>query len=694
MINLNPQLFKIGNSSFRLNHLLIIGILVLSFSISFLLRSLPYYYGWELNEFDPFFNYRATLFLLENGPEKYFLWNDDLSWYPLGRNVSETSQVTLHFFTAGVYYLFNFGSQLYDFVIIFPVIVGSLTGIIIFALVRNLGGTSAGLLASLLFSMSLPILLRGTQGWFKSEPLGLFFGILGTYLFISGINSRKNHSYLRMGISGLILILGLSSWGGDQFFILAISMALIPLSFFTKDKNDLFFKIIIFTTSLIITSLLFEKTYDSFTRNYLGYAFFASVAIFSISHFLRKLIPDNKKIILIFFCILIGFSILFFVFSENILHSPSFRYINAINPFESTSNPLTQSVSENATTSVFQSFFLHSLYLIFSGIGVWILLSNNNKPKIFSNFNISFILISALLGIYLASTFGRMGVFSSIGLILLSSIGLSIFFKQFIELKKKHIYTILGLSMIFILLIVPQIPFNNNNSFSILAIPPTILNGGSANQIVTNDWQLTLEWIKNNTESNSVIGSWWDYGYWIQTLSDRPTLADNSTLSNQIIEEIAKILFMTPDDAWNSLQEKEADYFVIFIAGERFNVNSINNEGLYNIGAGGDESKIIWFTKIAGQPAVKYLHSDYLSGTDEFWNNTFLGKLIPFELVGYVDLATQKQSLTYVPGYTGVYSKNIKFTETDLFTLVYHSPSFDVGPGEKFSSVLVYKIND
>ena len=41
-----------------------------------------------------------------------------------------------------------------------------------------MGGTSAGLFSSLLFSISLPIIIRGPIGWFKSEPLGLFFSLL------------------------------------------------------------------------------------------------------------------------------------------------------------------------------------------------------------------------------------------------------------------------------------------------------------------------------------------------------------------------------------------------------------------------------------------------------------------------------------------------------------------------------------
>ena len=92
----NATLVSIGNFDLKLNHLLIIGILYLTFTISFLLRAQPADFGFELNEFDPFFNYRATQYVVDNGITAYFEWNDELSWYPHGRDVSASSQVMLH----------------------------------------------------------------------------------------------------------------------------------------------------------------------------------------------------------------------------------------------------------------------------------------------------------------------------------------------------------------------------------------------------------------------------------------------------------------------------------------------------------------------------------------------------------------------------------------------------------------------
>ena len=126
-----------------------------------MMRAVPLEYGFELMEFDPYFNYRATEFIVENGLPAYLEWNDDLSWHPHGRDVSKTSQVMLHTSAAMFYQIFGGGSSLYDFTIVFPAVIGSLTTIVIFALVRTIGGTTAGLLASLFFAVSPIIIMRG-----------------------------------------------------------------------------------------------------------------------------------------------------------------------------------------------------------------------------------------------------------------------------------------------------------------------------------------------------------------------------------------------------------------------------------------------------------------------------------------------------------------------------------------------------
>ena len=177
-------------------------------------------------------------------------------------------------------------------------------------------------------------------------------------------------------------------------------------------------------------------------------------------------------------------------------------------------------------------------------------------------------------------------------------------------------------------------------------------------------------------------------------MSDRTTLADNFTGNHTRIELIAKTLLSPPDEAWSNLQEMGADYIVVFVAGQR--INQGQNEALYLLNGGGDESKKQWFMRIAGEPLQKYIHPDGSSGTDYFWNNTLLGKLFPFSPLAYIDPNnTESQFQTWKPGLTPVYEKDIKYPTTveGPFRLVHGSPSF-VNEDIVFIGVFVYEIND
>ncbi len=702
----NVTLVSLGKFDLKLHHLLIIGILSLSFSISFLVRSQAADYGWELNEFDPFFNYRATQYIVDNGINAYFEWNDELSWYPHGRDVSQTSQVVLHVTAAVTYWIFGGGMDLYDFTILFPVVFGSLSTVVIFALVRVIGGTTAGLLSALLFSVSLPLIVRGTIGWFKSEPLGLFLGILALYFLLSGLNSKNTKiAIVKLIAAGITVPLSISAWGGSQFFIIPIGIFFLTLPFVRSDHKFIMWAVPLFTATVFLVSLSFERLSASFTFG-LGGASLLIPTIFIVACiFIQSKSNENKKtrngLLFLAAILIIGASLLIINAESEFLSLPSYRYLNAINPFLTTSIPLVDSVAEHASTTISQSFFFHSILMIFAGLGIWFMIKNQKEKN--SNFIkndlILFSLIFGLIGIYVSSAFVRLEVFASISLIILSSVGLSILVRNVLnntESKKSKNLIIKSsfLAGIIILLVIP-ISFPENGSWvTATKSPPTILNGGTAYPVSTNDWTESMEWIKNNTPKDAVIASWWDYGYWISTLGERASIADNSTLNSQIIENLAKMLMSSPDQAWKMLTEMQSDYVVVFVSGQRLAVDN-DDQALYVLQGGGDESKKQWFIRIAEESLPKYLESDGMSGTDHFWNETLLGKMFPFTPLAYVNFQTNQQSATYQPGFTPVYVKDIKYPSDSNgpFRLVHASPSFDAEKGQPMIGVFIYQVN-
>src|ERR671932_110599 len=273
MLSGDKVLLRRGEFEFEIGHLLIIAVLAICFTTAFIMRAYPAKYGFYLNEFDPYFDYRATKYIVDNGLEAYWKWHDTMTWYPEGRNIPNTSQAVLHIVAAYLYDIFGHGISLLDFTIVLPVVMGSLTAIVIFALVRVIGGTSAGLFSALLFSFSPAIIQRGNLGWFKSEPLGLFFGLLATYLFISAIKHKEvKYAIPKAVVGGLMLGLANASWGGIQYFSIPISIFLIALPFFRRDTSIPMYAAITFTIFALISAGAFPRPGISFVFGLPGIA--------------------------------------------------------------------------------------------------------------------------------------------------------------------------------------------------------------------------------------------------------------------------------------------------------------------------------------------------------------------------------------------------------------------------------------
>ena len=677
------------------------GILILAFSTAFIIRAQPLEFGFELHEFDPFFNYRATQYLVDNGWEAYYAWNDDLSWYPDGRDVSSSSQVVLHQTAAVTYTLFGFGSPLYDFTIMFPVVFGSLSVIVIFALVRVIGGTTAGLIAAMLMSVSLPIIIRGTAGWFKSEPLGLFYGLLGTYLFLSGIKTdRYPIAAAKLFFGALFVSFSLSAWGGSQFFVIPIGVFIMCLPFIRKDRSFLIWAVPFFAVSLLSTSMLFERPGLSFVLGFGGIAILGPTIFLVICSAIHK-VTNGKNArrnyaLLLIGIIVAGAGAIPLATEAGVISTPSFRYLNAVNPFLVATDPLTDSVSEHQTTSIMQSFLFHSVLMVFAGIGIWLLLDKRAKEfhKINSDM-IAFALVMGIFGVYISSAFIRLEVFGSIAVIVLSALGVSVLVRRIMTDSSRSQAAIpirMGLvAGVAVLLVLPLI-IPDTNTIAASQSAPSILSGATVFGVTTNDWLHAYEWVKNNTPKDAVVASWWDYGYWTQTLGERASIADNATTGKERIEDIATMFLSHPDEAHAMLKDLYADYIMIFVAAERLQTDG---EPLYVLGGGGDESKKQWFMRIAGEPVSKYTLSDGISGTDYYWSNTMLGMMMPFSPVLYLDPNTNNQFTEYIDGTITIYTKNIKYPADGdgPLRLAYASPSFENDMDRIVFGILIYEVN-
>jgi dolichyl-diphosphooligosaccharide--protein glycosyltransferase len=624
------------------------------------------------------------------------------------------------------------------------------------------------------------IIMRGPIGWFKSEPLGLFYGLLAAYLFLSGIKSNNGKiSLAKIAGGGILLAFGVASWGGVQFFIIPIGFFILALPFLRKDNKFVVPACVIFVSAFILITMSFEKTGITFATSLSGFFLIGCTGFLVATSLVRKISSKVKPLLVLLGGVVIaGIA----VASSGILSLPAFRYLNAANPFLTASDTLTQSISEHQTLSLEDSFFFSSILMVFAGIGVWLIFQNrvNRSFKIKGDMAV-FALIIGIIGVYFSSSFIRLEVFGSISVIILSSIGISILASKILNNHDRPIRRMLQFSFIGIIVVLLTIPTAlpiGGSWITGTVVPPTILNGGNLWDSASNDWPHAMQWVRENTPKDAVIAAWWDYGYWITALGDRKSLADNATLIDWQIEKIAKMFFSTPENAWHILatdtktdvssyyggkileytKEKkiesfkswkdnlsadgswkhclggiaencktrnvveenyekyptlfdywvskvwqhdprvtalDADYVLVNIAAYRI-PDAIEDIPLYLLGdKGGDETKAWWIIKIAGLPLMDYYYWGGESFSDEFWNNTLLGNLIPFTPVLYVDPITEEQSMTFKSGYVTVYVRDVKFPTNNEgpFELVYMSPSLDRTNAGNINGVIIYKVN-
>ena len=74
--------------------------------------------------------------------------------------------------------------------------------------------------------------------------------------------------------------------------------------------------------------------------------------------------------------------------------------------------------------------------------------------------------------------------------------------------------------------------------------PQIIVSGRGPNgeRVVLDDFREAYWWLRNNTPEDSRVMAWWDYGYQINGVANRTTIADGNTWNHEYIALLGKCL--------------------------------------------------------------------------------------------------------------------------------------------------------
>ena len=779
--------------------LMVSMVLGIVFTIAVLIRAYAAKYGFYLNEFDPYYDYYAAQHIvnLANqqglyaalfanpancGPtvytachtlQGYFYWHDIQTWFPVGRNVAATSQGGLQLAGAFLYLLvhnvFGVPISLYDLLILLPVFFGAVTAVIFYFLVRKIAGDAAGLFAALVFAVSPPLIERGNLGWFKSEPLAILLFVGASYLMLSVFDKeRPVRSRVIRGLAGGVMIgYANTAWGGGDYFSGAFALVFLLIPFLNLDLAGLSPAVVTFTAATLFVSAIVPRPGVAIVTNPVGLIMIGSTLFVLVAQWAKTWTkPTEYRSTLIKFLFGFGLGGLALL-SFGLVGGLTLRYLTVIAPWASVSNALVRSVAEQASPTGADYFTSYAILLMFGMAGALIAFRRRGVPMIYA-------LVFGLTGLYFSAAFSRLLVYSSVALGILGGIGFAelafaiakpsstpLVKKKAAPTSRNEMKVVFSIAVIALIVLpagtywIPnpiQCTYSGqlfcNNSPADAGV--SLVNGATVySRSAFSDWIQTLQWVRQNTPTNSVVISWWDYGYWFAVMGNRTTVVDNATLNSTRIAQVGRLLMSNVTQAAAMAENMgggRPTYVAIFITGSIFPLTSSASSQQYFIlqvpsgggftAGGGDESKKQWFIRIGGLNESQYLEcpgtgpgeltsaGQPCTTTDDFnltpyaMQNSLFGQLLPFKLAGYLyssgtgSSATIAFSPTYTFGSNGSppieafsYPSSFNFpsNSTGPFRLAYVSPSLSAAengnspcPGapslQCFNAILVYQL--
>jgi len=669
--NMVAALRELGSLRIKISHALLLelSILVLILTVAFTIRLLPLRWGYYLSEFDPYFQFRIADHIVKNGVLSYAAWtNDPMSWWPWGRDIPHTSFPSLGLTAAFFYSIFNAlgvpmasafatdplsANPVYNFVIIFPAIMAVLTCIVIYFFGKDIGGKETGLFAAFFLAINVSYITRTTLGFFDDETIGIFGILLVGFFFLRSLDAERplKQSFIYALAAGLSLGYLFGGWGAARYasglIMLLVGIMLVLRRYSSRLLMSYSITMGIGLFIAMNVPFLGPKFLIEIT-NMLAYGLLLFLCAFEVASHIRTVKMKTMfafAFLGLFVALFVGLSLFGFIGRLGV------KYETILNPFQRLLYPIVESVQEHRPAAWGSIYYDVGIGIFFIPVGFFFAAQNPTNRNIF-------LIIFGLTSIYFASSMVRLTLIMAPAFCLLWALALTKVLKPFIAVMKEtptairrktrfetHVgkeFSAAFLILIFLLLTFSLVLPSRESQQRGEAFPRIFDQAYSPTTIATasvpiksskpiNDWIDALTWIRNN-QSVQVVASWWDYGYWITTIGDRPSLADNGTFNSTQIAIVGR-MFMSDeteavaiiDDfnehAQNIERTNRITHVLVFTVFDK-NGNDLNY---------GDETKWVWMAKIAGLNDADY--GNFTQGKVEW---TDLGKTtLIYKLMAY-----------------------------------------------------------
>lgn len=198
----------------------------------------------------------------------------------------------------------------------------------------------------------------------------------------------------------------------------------------------------------------------------------------------------------------------------------------------------------NGTSLVSQTFYFGTM-LLFLGSIIYIYVKNSKENINEShsvNFNYVFLLALVLLMI-LASKGAIRLLFISSPTFTIPVAFLVVGLFSYWTLSKDEFWKTALIILFAISLVFSGLSFVNFEKQTAYGVKATVPSS------YTFQWQKAMDWVRDNTPENAIFVHWWDYGYWVQSIGQRPTVTDGGHLIGYWDHLTGRYLLTTPNPA-------------------------------------------------------------------------------------------------------------------------------------------------
>jgi dolichyl-diphosphooligosaccharide--protein glycosyltransferase len=127
-------------------------------------------------------------------------------------------------------------------------------------------------------------------------------------------------------------------------------------------------------------------------------------------------------------------------------------------------------------------------------------------------------------------------------------------------------FTVIATLTLFLFIFVHHCTWVTQSAYSSPSVVLSTRNQDGSQNII-DDFREAYYWLRQNTEPDAVVMSWWDYGYQIAGMADRPTLVDNNTWNNTHIATVGKAMSSSEEVAYPILRKHDVDYVLVIFGG-------------------------------------------------------------------------------------------------------------------------------